>query len=108
MNAAHLEKLDLFMKEARHHLYPEMVKKQEFHSEQEYMHEMKIVWDDLQKDPVSKFAHSRHLVADKSDHMIPFYQPEVIIQAVNEMVYKHFIQKRQWVNDENIYEFSDE
>ena len=43
-------------------------------------------WDGLQKDLASKFKKSQHLIAEKSDHMIPWHQPEIIVQAVRELV----------------------
>lgn len=53
---------------------------------QEGMHEMKAVWDELQKELASKFVNSRHLIAEHSDHMISFYQPELIVRAVKDLV----------------------
>ncbi len=44
------------------------------------------VWGELQKDLASKSAHSCHIIAQDSGHMIPHYQPKIIIDAVRGMV----------------------
>lgn len=48
--------------------------------------EMMAAWDGLQKDIASKYPGSHFLVAEKSDHLIPWNQPEIIVQAVQELV----------------------
>jgi pimeloyl-ACP methyl ester carboxylesterase len=53
---------------------------------QKIMHETKVIWDGLQKDLASRFVGSHHLIAEKSDHMIPFRQPELIVYAVQELI----------------------
>jgi hypothetical protein len=45
-------------------------------------------WKDLQKDLLSKSNRSKQIVADKSDHMINHHQPQVIVDAIKEMVYQ--------------------
>jgi pimeloyl-ACP methyl ester carboxylesterase len=51
-----------------------------------YMEESIVVWNELQKELVAKFHDGRQVIAEKSDHMIPFHQPEVIVQAVQEII----------------------
>jgi len=46
-----------------------------------------VVWNELQKELVGKFHDGRQVIAEKSDHMIPFHQPEIIVQAVQELVH---------------------
>jgi len=46
----------------------------------------KSAWDDLQEDLVSKFPGARHIIAEKSEHQIHWSQPEVIVQAVKELI----------------------
>ena len=43
-------------------------------------------WIDLQRDLVSKFNRAHYLVAEKSDHSIPWNQPELIVQAVKLLI----------------------
>lgn len=45
-----------------------------------------IVWQPLQKDLVTKSTKGKQIIAEKSCHMIPFCQPEAIVDAVKEMV----------------------
>ncbi len=44
------------------------------------------VWLPLQKDLATKSTRGKQLIAEKSDHMINFYQPEIIVSAIKEMV----------------------
>lgn len=53
---------------------------------QKYLDELAIEWRKLQNDLVSKSKYSKHLIAHHSSHMIPHKQPEIIIQAVKEMI----------------------
>ena len=43
-------------------------------------------WQELQKDLVSKFNGSLQIIAEKSNHMIHWKQPELIVQAVKQLV----------------------
>jgi pimeloyl-ACP methyl ester carboxylesterase len=52
---------------------------------QAFVHEMHTAWSRLQHDLASKFNHSSHLIAEKSDHMIPWHQPELISNAVHSL-----------------------
>ena len=52
---------------------------------EKYWQEFHAVWKDLQKELVAKFPNSRQMVAEKSDHMIPWNQPELIVQAAREL-----------------------
>ena len=51
-----------------------------------YLQEMFATWGELQKELVSKFEHGRQIIAEKSDHMIPWHQPELIVHAVQELI----------------------
>lgn len=51
-----------------------------------YMQEMSVVWNELQKELVCKFKHGKQVIAQNSDHMIPFHQPDIIVQAVAELI----------------------
>ena len=44
------------------------------------------IWMTLQKDLASKSKKSEHWIAEKSGHMIPLQQPEIIVDAVKKMV----------------------
>ena len=44
------------------------------------------IWQPLQKDLVAKSKKSKQLIAEKSCHMIPFDQPEIIVDAVKALV----------------------
>ena len=43
-------------------------------------------WFDLQRDLVKKSYQAKHIIAENSGHMIPVDRPDVIIQAVHDMV----------------------
>lgn len=55
-----------------------------------YLQEMFVVWGDLQKELVAKFKNGRQIIAEKSDHMIPWRQPELVVQAVQELIDQDF------------------
>lgn len=40
----------------------------------------------LQKDLITKSTKGKQMIAEKSDHLIPWYQPEIIVDAVREEV----------------------
>jgi hypothetical protein len=42
-------------------------------------------WNSLQKKLLLKSNRSKQIIADKSDHMINHYQPEIIIEAIREI-----------------------
>ena len=44
------------------------------------------IWLPLQKDLVSKSTRGKQVIAEKSCHMIPYCQPEIIVAAVKEIV----------------------
>lgn len=44
-------------------------------------------WPELQMDLVTKSYQSRHLIAHKSGHMINYDEPEIIVQAVYDMIF---------------------
>ena len=50
------------------------------------MEAWQIAWDGFQKDLASKFNQPRHIIAEKSDHMLHWKQPEMIVQAVKQLV----------------------
>lgn len=44
------------------------------------------IWNELQKNLLSKSNKSKQMVADKSDHMINHHQPQIIVDAIKELV----------------------
>ena len=44
------------------------------------------IWYELQRDLLSRSSQATWMVAKKSDHMIPRHQPEVIVQAVRDLI----------------------
>jgi len=48
--------------------------------------QMTLAWIDLQKDLVSKSTKSKQVIAEGIGHMIPFEQPEIIVEAVGEIL----------------------
>ena len=53
---------------------------------QEWVDQFISAWCDLQKDLATKSTRGKRVVAEKSGHMIIFEQPEIIVDAVREMV----------------------
>lgn len=53
---------------------------------QKTAHAIYVAWRELQTDLVSKFTNARQLIAEHSDHMIPLFQPELIVQAAKTMI----------------------
>lgn len=54
--------------------------------ENQYLAKLNKAFMYLQEDLVTRSSNSKFLIAEKSSHMIPFYQPEIIIKAVRELV----------------------
>lgn len=50
------------------------------------IHEVQLVWKELQDELASKFKRSRHIIAKESDHMIPWHQPKLIVEAAKQLV----------------------
>jgi pimeloyl-ACP methyl ester carboxylesterase len=50
--------------------------------EQIALHKWEESWKALQRDTAAKFHHSQLIVAEKSDHLINWHQPELIVQSV--------------------------
>ncbi|MES2503710.1 MAG: alpha/beta hydrolase [Myxococcota bacterium] len=48
--------------------------------------QMNKVWPELQLELVQLSSNSRHLIAKESGHMIPLYQPQIIVDAIRDMV----------------------
>lgn len=44
------------------------------------------VHQELQKDLVTKSTSGRQIIAQNSDHMIPYHQPEIVIEAIRDLV----------------------
>ena len=42
-------------------------------------------WINLQDELARNFHNSQHVIAEKSDHMIPWKQPELIVDFVKQM-----------------------
>jgi len=53
---------------------------------QEQLDSMFSIWQELQKDLLVRSSNSKQMIAEKSGHMIPNEQPEIIVDAVHEMV----------------------
>lgn len=45
----------------------------------------KVIWNNLQKSLLDKSYRSKHLTAERSDHMINHHQPEIIVEAIREI-----------------------
>lgn len=54
--------------------------------DKEFLDEITLAWKSLQQDLVHKSKKGKHIIADKSGHMISYQQPELITDAVREMV----------------------
>lgn len=65
---------------------------------QEQIDAIHIPFKELQKDLVTKSTRGKQVFAEKSDHMIPFHQPEVIVQAVQELIHANNT-KRSHIDD---------
>ncbi len=48
--------------------------------------DLNSVWPELQTDLVTKSSRGKQIIAEHSDHMVNLEQPEIIVQAVREMV----------------------
>ncbi len=53
---------------------------------QEYIDETNRMWPILQKDLATKSSRGKHIIAEKSGHMIPHEQPDIIVDAVRDML----------------------
>ena len=62
--------------------------------EQVAVHEWEKIWKGFQRDTASKFHNSRLIVAEKSDHLIQWHQPELIVHCVKELVNEKRNQKQ--------------
>jgi hypothetical protein len=51
-----------------------------------YLQEFHAIWNELQIELVGRFLNSRQMIATKSDHMIPWHQPNIIVEAVHEII----------------------
>jgi pimeloyl-ACP methyl ester carboxylesterase len=45
-------------------------------------------WQELQADLVTKSLRGKQIIAEKSDHMINLEQPEIIVQAIDDMIHE--------------------
>ena len=59
---------------------------QETGQSQEFLNRQAAVWNELQKDLVTKSTNGKQIFADHSAHGVPRLQPEIIVQAVHELV----------------------
>lgn len=55
---------------------------------QEYFKQWYTAWLALQQDLATRSSNSKHMIAENSGHMIPWQQPEIIVQAVREIIKK--------------------
>ena len=52
----------------------------------ELMEEMLVVWHELQEELAARSSNSSHVIAEQSGHYIHLEQPELVIEAVNQVV----------------------
>ena len=45
-------------------------------------------WKELQEDIASRYENSYLLLADKSDHLLQWNQPEIVVRAIKELMNK--------------------
>lgn len=50
---------------------------------------MTFIWNELQKELLTKSTRSKQIIAKKSNHMIPRYEPDIIVRAVHELVHEY-------------------
>ncbi len=53
---------------------------------QEQIDSFEDIWPMLQKELTTRSTKSKHLIAEHSGHMVPWEQPEIIIEAIQEIV----------------------
>ena len=53
---------------------------------QEQLDQMNTAWAEMQADLVTKSTHGKQIIAEKSGDLINYDQPEIIVEAVREMV----------------------
>lgn len=56
---------------------------------EEQIKKMTQIWHHLQKDLLKNSSHSKQVIARKSNHLIPRYQPEIIVESVREMIHEY-------------------
>lgn len=49
-------------------------------------HEEGLIWKELQQSLLTKSSNAKQIIAEQSDHMINHHQPEIIIEAILELV----------------------
>ena len=52
----------------------------------QYFQQFLPAWKLLQQDLVTRSSNGKLITAEHSDHMIPFHQPEIIVEAVRQMI----------------------
>jgi pimeloyl-ACP methyl ester carboxylesterase len=52
----------------------------------ELVQEMHAVWQELQAEHAARSGNSSHIIAEKSGHYIHIDQPQLVIEAVNQVV----------------------
>ena len=53
---------------------------------QEYMQQQRVVWQELQAELSDLSVRSRHIISEESSHQMYFDQPELIIDAIHDVV----------------------
>ena len=48
--------------------------------------QMEQTWKAFQQELTAKSSNGKQIIAERSDHMINHYQPEIIVEAIREMV----------------------
>jgi hypothetical protein len=59
---------------------------QETGQNQKFLNQQAAIWNQLQKDLVTKSTNGKQIFAEHSGHGVPRLQPEIIVQAVQELV----------------------
>lgn len=54
--------------------------------DREFLDEISAVWKKLQKDLLGFSSKSKHVIAEQSGHMISHQQPDLIVEAVQQMI----------------------
>jgi pimeloyl-ACP methyl ester carboxylesterase len=50
------------------------------------MEKVNLGWQEVRASLPSKSSHSKHLIAENSGHIVTYEQPEIIVEAVREMI----------------------
>jgi hypothetical protein len=57
---------------------------------QDQLDQINLVWPELQADLVTKSSRGKQMIAENSGHAVPHSQPEIIVEAVHEMLKENY------------------